>query len=129
MSENKRESFFNEDTKKRMYTLSVIAISVVIQTLIILVVWLGYYNNKPIIRKIFVLRGHYFIMVLYAIVLFAFNRSCGSMKIGYYKMPDIMFSQMVANIASNVVLYLEICLLAYGFPSPDRKSTRLNSSH
>lgn len=118
MYKNKESKILNEDTKKRLYTLGVITISILIQTLIVLIVWLGYYNNKPIIRKIFVLRGHYFIMVIYAMVLFYFNRNNGSTKIGYYKVPDLIFSQIVSNVSANVVFYLEICLLAYGFPSP-----------
>lgn len=118
MSEKKEKRILNEDAQKRLYTLSVITFSVLVQTLIVLSVWLGYYNNKPVIRKIYVLRGHFFIMALYAMILFWCNRSNGSTKIGYYKMPDLMFSNIISNVATNIVFYLEICLLAYGFPSP-----------
>ena len=110
----------NEDTRKRLYTLASVLIGVIIQTVIVFFVWQGYYNSTSVIRKIFVFRGHYFIMFIYGIVLYLFNKGNGSLKIGYLKIVDLIFSQLISNICANLVFYLELCLLAYGFPSPVR---------
>lgn len=110
----------NEDTRKRLYTLATIFIGIFIQTIIVFFVWQGYYNNTSVIRKIFVFRGHYFVMAIYWIVLYLFNKGNGSLKIGYLKIGDLFFSQLVSNVCANLVFYLELCLLAYGFPSPVR---------
>ena len=110
----------NEDTRKRLYTLATVFLGITIQTIIVFFVWQGYYNNTSVIRKIFVFRGHYFVMAIYWVVMYLFNKSNGSLKIGYLKIGDLIFSQLVSNICANLVFYLELCLLAYGFPSPVR---------
>lgn len=110
----------NEDTRKRLYTLASVLIGVMLQTVIVFFVWQGYYNSTSVIRKIFVFRGHYFVMFIYGAVLYLFNKGNGSLKVGYLKIVDLIFSQLVSNICANVVFYLELCLLAYGFPSPVR---------
>ncbi|MBD5542772.1 MAG: exopolysaccharide biosynthesis polyprenyl glycosylphosphotransferase [Lachnospiraceae bacterium] len=108
----------NEDTRKRLYTLATAFIGIFVQTMIVFVVWQGYYNSTHVIRKIFVFRGHYFVMAIYWIVLYLFNKKNGSLKIGYLKIGDLIFSQLVSNVCANLIFYLELCLLAYGFPSP-----------
>lgn len=110
----------NEDTRKRLYTLATVFLGITVQTIIIFFVWQGYYNNTSVIRKIFVFRGHYFVMGIYWVVLYLFNKGNGSLKVGYFKIGDLIFSQLVSNICANLVFYLELCLLAYGFPSPIR---------
>lgn len=110
----------NEDTRKRLYTLATVFLGITIQTIIVFFVWQGYYNHTSVIRKIFVFRGHYFVMAIYWVVMYLFNKSNGSLKIGYLKIGDLIFSQLVSNICANLVFYLELCLLAYGFPSPVR---------
>lgn len=110
----------NEDTRKRLYTLATVFLGITIQTIIVFFVWQGYYNSTSVIRKIVVLRGHYFVMVIYWVVLYFFNKGNGSLKVGYLKIGDLIFSQLVSNICANLVFYLELCLLAYGFPSPVR---------
>lgn len=110
----------SEDTRKRLYTLATVLLGVFIQTVIVFFVWQGYYNSTSVIRKIFVFRGHYFVMFIYGIVLYLFNKGNGSLKVGYLKIVDLVFAQLISNICANLVFYLELCLLAYGFPSPVR---------
>lgn len=110
----------NEDTRKRLYTLATVFLGITIQTIIIFFVWQGYYNHTSVIRKIFVFRGHYFVMGIYWVVMYLFNKGNGSLKIGYFKIGDLIFSLLVSNICANLVFYLELVLLAYGFPSPVR---------
>ncbi|MBR1691820.1 MAG: hypothetical protein IJ711_03475, partial [Lachnospiraceae bacterium] len=107
-----------QDIRKRIYTLSVTLLGVAIQTLIVFGVWYFYYNDKRVIQKIFVFRGHYFVMALYVIVLYFFVGKFEGKKIGYLQVGDLTFAHICAILAADAMFYLELCLLAYGFPNP-----------
>lgn len=106
------------DIRKRLYTLSTTLICVAVQTLFVFVVWYYYYNDKNVIEKIFVFKGHYFVMALYAIVHYFFIGKFDGKRVGYLKNGDLIFAHICAILATNLVFYLELCLLAYGFPNP-----------
>lgn len=107
-----------QDIQKRLYTLFTTIIVVAIQTLVVFAVWYTYYNNKRVIQKIFVFKGHYFVMALYVIVLYFFIGKFEGKKVGYLQAGDLAFAHICAICAANLVFYLELCLLAYGFPNP-----------
>lgn len=108
----------NQDIKKRLYSLLTTLIGVAIQTFFVFIVWYYYYNDKQVIQKIFVFKGHYFVMALYAVILYFFVSTFEGKKIGYLKVGDLIFAHICAVLAANCVFYLELCLLAYGFPNP-----------
>lgn len=101
---------------KRIVTISVALISVILQTLCAYYVWIEYYNKM--ILKAFWFKGHFFVMIIYIIVLLFFTKTFGGLKIGYLKQGEILFASILANISANFVFYLELCLLKYGFPNP-----------
>lgn len=107
-----------QEIEKRLYTLFTTLIGVAIQTLLVFAIWYYYYNSKNVIQKIFVFKGHYFIMAMYVIVLYFFVGKFDAKRIGYLKVGDLTFAHICALVASNSVFYLELCLLAYGFPNP-----------
>lgn len=105
-----------KETMKRIVTISVALISVILQTLCAYYVWIEYYNKM--ILKAFWFKGHFFVMIIYIIVLLFFTKTFGGLKIGYLKQGEILFASILANISANFVFYLELCLLKYGFPNP-----------
>ena len=107
-----------QEIRKRLYTLLTTWIGVAIQTLLVFAIWYYYYNSKNVIQKIFVFKGHYFIMAMYAMILYFFVGKFDAKRIGYLKAGDLIFAHICALVASNLVFYLELCLLAYGFPNP-----------
>ena len=107
-----------QEIRKRVYTLLTTWIGVAIQTLLVFAIWYFYYNSTNVIQKIFVFKGHYFIMAMYVMVLYFFIGKYDAKRIGYLKVGDLIFAHICALITSNLVFYLELCLLAYGFPNP-----------
>ena len=103
------------ETKRRLYTLLVTAINILVQVLFVGYVWWRYYN--PMIPKAYWFKGHIYIMSLYAIVLLLFMHIYGATRVGYFKRWDAMLSHLFATICANVFFYAEIALLAYKFPT------------
>ena len=102
-----------QEIKRRLYTLAVAGINILMQEILVDGMWRQYYN--PYIRIPFWTKGHWYIMTLYVVVLMFFTHIYGGLKIGYQKPFDVMLSQIVAIICANTVFYVEVVLLAYKF--------------
>lgn len=78
-------------------------------------VWLNYYNQKmevPYNRT-----GHWLMVAVYGILLILFNAMYGGLKIGYLKTGNMIYSQILASICANTMIYLQITLLTKHFQS------------
>lgn len=73
-----------------------------------------YYNTQ--LPKAFYFWGHVFIAVVYAFILFVFSAMYGGLKIGQFRMIELVFSQGIATLMTNVIFYAIVTLLAYHFP-------------
>lgn len=73
-----------------------------------------YYNTQ--LPKQFYFWGHVFIAVVYAFILFIFSSMYGGLKIGSFRMIELVFSQGLATLVTNVIFYAIVTLLAYHFP-------------
>ncbi len=76
-------------------------------------VWLNYYNQKmetPYNRT-----GHWLIVAVYGILLIIFNLLYGGLKIGILKTGNMIYSQTLACICANAMIYLQITLLTKHF--------------
>lgn len=102
-----------QEIKRRLYTLAVAGVNILMQEMLMDRMWRQYYN--PYIRIPFWTKGHWYIMTLYVVVLMFFTHIYGGLKIGYQKPFDVMLSQIVAIICANTVFYVEVVLLAYKF--------------
>ena len=102
-----------QEIKRRLYTLAVSGVNILMQEILVDGMWRQYYN--PYIRIPFWTKGHWYIMTLYVVVLMFFTHIYGGLKIGYQKPFDVMLSQIVAIICANTVFYVEVVLLAYKF--------------
>ena len=102
-----------QEIKRRIYTLTVSGILILVQTMLMTGTWKQYYN--PYIRIPFWTKGHWYIMAIYVVVLMFFTHIYGGLKIGYLKKFDVLLSQIVAIICANGVFYVEAVLLAYHF--------------
>lgn len=100
---------------KRVYSFLMALLIVAIETAIMTFVWVKYYNTE--LPKAYYFWGHVFITVVYMTMLFAVSAMYGGLKIGSFRMIELMFSQSFATGLTNIVFYAVICLLAYRFPS------------
>lgn len=76
-------------------------------------VWLNYYNIKmevPYNRS-----GHWLMVAVYGLLLLLFNQIYGGFKIGYLKTGSMIYSQTLATLCANGMIYLQITLLTKHF--------------
>ena len=57
-------------------------------------------------------RGHWTIIVLYAVVLILFMKVLGGFRVGYLRNLDVLYSQILSVCAANAVEYLQLALIA-----------------
>ncbi len=103
-------------TKKRIYGFLMAFLIVSVETAVMTYVWVCYYNTE--LPKAYYFWGHVFIAAVYMALLFVASAMYGGLKIGSYRMIELMFSQSIATIVTNIIFYAIICLLAYHFPTP-----------
>lgn len=102
--------------KKRLYCFLMAFLIVALETGVMTFVWVVYYNTE--LPKAYYFWGHVFIAAVYMVLLFAASTMYRGLKIGSYRMMELMFSQSFATIVTNIIFYAIICLLAYHFPTP-----------
>lgn len=98
----------NREQYKRLIKFIASAFLMTIQTGIFYFVWFHYYDLSG---AQFFVRGNYVIVAQYAILLFCFNKLYGGFKIGYLRIFEIMFSQILAVLCVNAITYLQLCLI------------------
>lgn len=79
-------------------------------------VWLNYYNGYmefPYNRT-----GNWLIMAVYGILLLVFNAIYGGLRIGYLRIFNIIYSQVLTCLCTNIIIYLQITLLTKHFQNP-----------
>jgi len=101
-------------TRKRIYSFFMSLLIVALETGIVAYVEVVYYNTQ--LPKAFYFWGHVFIAVVYAFILFIFSVMYNGLKIGSFRMIELVFSQGLATLITNVIFYAIITLLAYHFP-------------
>lgn len=78
-------------------------------------IWNNYYNK--IIQMPFWRKGNWLMVALYTILLIFFNRTYGGFKISYLKKRNLIWSQILSIIATNLITYIQISLLDKRFHS------------
>lgn len=81
------------------------------------ITWICYYNERvlwmPYFRK-----GNWVIIFLYGVLLVFFMSTYGGFKIGYLKSGNLIYSQMLSVIFTNIFTYFFIAVLDRRFVSP-----------
>ncbi|MBE5987229.1 MAG: sugar transferase, partial [Paenibacillaceae bacterium] len=78
--------------------------------------WIGHYNK--IIEFPFFRRGNWMMIFLYGVSLVLLMNTYGGYKVGYLKKGNLIYSQILAVIFTNVFTYLQISVLDKRFLSP-----------
>jgi len=78
--------------------------------------WIGHYNK--IIEFPFFRRGNWMMIFLYGVFLVLLMNTYGGYKVGYLKKGNLLYSQILAVIFTNVFTYLQISVLDKHFLSP-----------
>jgi len=89
-----------------LVTLSI----VIIQSLLFWRVWHIFYKYNIVAP--FYEKGTFLLVLVYALLLGTFTNIYGGFKVGYYRISDIIYSQILSLIFVNVITYLQISLIA-----------------
>lgn len=109
----------SKEQYKRFIMLLGTILIVAVQTAMFACLWYNYYANRELtdMRKYFKYfyfyrRGHWTIIVLYALVLVLFMKVLGGFRVGYLRNLDVLYSQILSVCATNAVEYLQLALIA-----------------
>ncbi len=109
----------SKEQYKRFIMLLGTILIVAVQTAMLACLWYNYYANRELksMRKYFryfyyYRRGHWTIIVLYAVVLILFMKVLGGFRVGYLRNLDVLYSQILSVCAANAVEYLQLALIA-----------------
>lgn len=72
-------------------------------------VWYSVYQNQ--LENPFSKRGHWAVIGIYGLILFLLTHLYGGFKIGYLRLMDVLYSQILALLCANVVAYIQIVLV------------------
>ncbi len=104
---------------KRFIMLLGTMLIVAVETAMFACLWYNYYANRELkhMRKYFryfyyYRRGHWTVIILYALVLVLFMKVLGGFRVGYLRNLDVFYSQILSVIATNAVEYLQLALIA-----------------
>lgn len=102
--------------RKRLFNFTMAFLILAIETGIAAYVWVNYYNTE--LPKAYYFWGHVFISAVYFAILTLVSIMYGGLKIGSYRMIELLFSQGFSTLVTDIVFYAIIVLLAYHFPTP-----------
>lgn len=80
------------------------------------IIWIGWYNK--IIWAPFFRRGNWMMIFIYAILLIFFMNTYGGFKIGFLKRGNLIYSQILSVLFTNVVTYFQITVQDKRFTTP-----------
>lgn len=104
---------------KRLIKLSFAAVMLLGLCTLYGVTWIGYYN-KFVLQDAFRFyrRGNWLMILLYGILLAFFMSTYGGFKVGYLKRGNLIYSQIMAVLFTNVFTYFQIAVIDKRFANP-----------
>ena len=100
----KREKF------KRLINFLEGVVILAAHTVLFAFVWYGSYVKQLDIP--FFRRGDWAVIGVYALILFLLTHLYGGFKIGYLRLMDVLYSQILSLICANVVAYIQVVLIS-----------------
>lgn len=104
-----------KEKTKRLIKIFFAGVLMCLILIIYYMVWSGYYNK--IIESPFWRRGNWMMVFLYGMLLFFFMKMYGGFKVGYLRRGNLIYSQILAVIFTNLFTYFQIVLLDKHFLS------------
>lgn len=77
------------------------------------IVWIGYYNK--IIWAPFFRRGNWMMIFIYGVLLIFFMQMYGGFKVSQLRRGNLIYSQILAVIFTNIITYFQIAVLNKSF--------------
>ncbi len=96
---------------KRMIMFLSSALIVALETAIFAYVWYYHYADEAIIGKTFWKKGNFVVIAQYALMIYLFYRIYGGFKVGYLRVFEVLYSQILSVLCVNMITYLQLCLI------------------
>lgn len=103
---------------KKMISLLESFALLVVHTCLYAIVWYHYYMGQLPRRLRFYRRGNWAVIGIYILVLFLFTKLYGGYKVGYLRLFDVIYSQLLSLLCGNAVLLVELCLVSREYVNP-----------
>lgn len=103
----------NNEQYKRMIRALLVVCLVACETAFFMHSWIKSYNPYTVFP--FFQKGHWMMAGMYVLYQMIFLYVFGGMKVGYLKKSNIIYSQCLAMICANIVIYLQIVLISVRF--------------
>ena len=83
---------------------------ILIQSSVFFITWVIFYNNH-LLYSPFYNRGFILLVLVYIILLITFSSIYGGYKIGYFRVSDVIYSQIISLIFVNAITYMQTSLM------------------
>ena len=103
----------NREQYKRLIRSILVILLVACETMVFMYYWKSNYNMYTVFP--FFQKGHWMMAAMYIIYQMLFLYIFGGLKVGYLKKSNIIFSQVLAMLGANVIIYLQVVLLSVRF--------------
>lgn len=101
---------------KRLIKMGFALILTGLLTVIYGYVWINYYNT--IIWAPFFRKGNWLMIFIYGLILVFFLHMYGGFKVGFLQKGNLIYSQVLSVIFTNIITYFQIALLDKRFTTP-----------
>lgn len=107
----------NYDPYKKTILFVFSLISVAMMAIVFAFFWYRIYWDTMYFFH-FYRRGNWAMVGLYGILVYFFSSMYGALRIGQLRRMEVVLSQFLATFLANFVMYIVICLLAFGLVNP-----------
>ncbi|MDE5589215.1 MAG: sugar transferase [Acetatifactor sp.] len=96
-----------------MINLGLVGICLVLEVTVFFYHWWTYFRMNLVedLQNLWS-RGMFAEVGFYTVVLFFFSATYGSIRLGYQRNAEIVFSQVLSTLLANIVIYLQLSLMA-----------------
>jgi len=105
------------ETAKRLILLGLAGIGLLLETLVFYYFWTT--NFSPSITALtgvpYYYRASLLEVAFYFIILYFLSNMYGGFRIGFLKNSEVVFSQAFATLATNVIIYVQLSIMAKTF--------------
>lgn len=105
------EAVDKKEKYKRLVRFSLSTLDMLIMTAFFTYFWFSYYHRRDVIGGLYFKWGHYALITLYAVLIILFARMFGALRVGYLRVVDVLYSQILTVIFVNAVTYIQLDLI------------------
>ena len=96
---------------KRLFMFLASVLVIGLQTMNFAYVWFTRYNYKKVIGSVYWRRGHWALILLYAVLVFLVSKLFNALKVGYMRVLDVVLSQILSVLLVNAIAYIQLALI------------------